>query len=163
MRARRLPPLLIFDADGTLRFSVNEGQPYPTSESEWRLFPGVRARLSRLDWGEAGHRLGIASNQTGVALGRLSEAMARRLLRDMVAAALGFVPPRAAIEMCVCAPVRDCECRKPAPGMLKRILDHFALPPEQALFVGDLETDREAAARAGIAFAFAGDFFGRRR
>lgn len=154
--------LIIFDADGTLRWTVVPGQPCPNAQEEWQLFPGVRETLRALDWGEAGYKLGVASNQNGVALGYLSEAMARRLLRDMVAEALGFVPADAAIVMCTCSPGRRCPCRKPEPGMLQEILRHFDLPPEDALFVGDLEIDRDAAARAGVAFRWAHEFFGRR-
>jgi D-glycero-D-manno-heptose 1,7-bisphosphate phosphatase len=126
------------------------------------LFPGVRERLSALDWGPRGHRLGVASNQNGVAHGYLDAAMARRLLRDTVEEALGFVPADAAIMMCTCSLRRDCDCRKPKPGMLLRILRHFSLPASAALFVGDLDVDQEAARRAGVAFEWADAFFGRR-
>jgi D-glycero-D-manno-heptose 1,7-bisphosphate phosphatase len=153
--------LLIFDADGTLRWTTVPGQPCPNQPGEWRLFPGVRESLRALDWGPAGHKLGIASNQNGVALGYTSASVARRLLRDTVQEALGFVPEDSAIEMCTCHPARRCPCRKPEPGMLLSILRHFRLPPAEALFVGDLEIDREAARRAGVAFEWAHAFFGR--
>jgi HAD superfamily hydrolase (TIGR01662 family) len=156
---RPLPRVLIFDADGTLRWTTVPGQPSPKTPAEWRLLPRVRERLSALDWGARGHRLGIASNQDGVPLGDLSRDMARRLLRDTVEAALGFVPEDAAIEMCVCDPSERCPCRKPAPGMLRSILRRFRASPTEALFVGDLEIDREAARRAGIAFEWAHAFF----
>ena len=160
--SRALPRVLIFDADGTLRFTTVPGQPCPKTPEEWRLMPGVRERLSALDWGPGGHRLGIASNQDGVPLGDLSRDMAERLLHDVVAAAIGFVPEDAAIEMCVCDPRQPCPCRKPAPGMLERILRRFGASPAEALFVGDLEIDRQAAGRAGVAFEWAADFFGER-
>jgi D-glycero-D-manno-heptose 1,7-bisphosphate phosphatase len=152
-----LPALLIFDADGTLRWTTVEGQQFPTAPHEWRLLPGVRERLRAIDWRR--HKLGVASNQGGVALGHVTGPMARRLLYDMVEEALGFVPPDARILMCTCPPDRDCHCRKPRPGMLLRILRSFALPPAEALYVGDLELDREAARRAGVAFRWAREFF----
>jgi HAD superfamily hydrolase (TIGR01662 family) len=157
-----LPRVLIFDADGTLRWTTVPGQPSPKAPDEWRLMPGVRERLSALDWGPRGHRLGVASNQDGVPLGDLSHDMALRLLRDTVEAAIGFVPMSAAIEMCVCDPRQVCPCRKPAPGMLHRILRRFGASPAEALFVGDLDIDREAACRAGVSFEWAGAFFGGR-
>jgi D-glycero-D-manno-heptose 1,7-bisphosphate phosphatase len=156
-----LPALLIFDADGTLRWTTVEGRPCPNAPSEWKLFPGVRERLRAIDWGPRGHRLGVASNQNGVAGGHLTAAMARRLLRETVEEALGFVPRDAAIEMCTCSPRGDCACRKPNPGMLLRILRRFSLPASEALFVGDLEIDREAARRACVGFVWAHEFFGR--
>jgi HAD superfamily hydrolase (TIGR01662 family) len=157
---RPLPRVLIFDADGTLRWTTVAGQPCPKAPHEWRLMPGVRERLGALDWGPRGHRLGIASNQDGVPLGDLSREMAGRLLRDVAEAAIGFLPDDAAIEMCVCDPREPCPCRKPAPGMLQRILRRFGASPGEALFVGDLDIDREAAHRAGVAFEWARDFFG---
>ncbi len=157
---RPLPRVLIFDADGTLRWTTVAGQPCPKSPGEWRLLPGVRERLGALDWGPRGHRLGIASNQDAVALGEVSREMAGRLLRDLVEAAIGFVPEDAAIEMCTCTATAGCPNHKPEPGMLRRILRRFGAGPEEALYVGDLDIDREAAARAGIRFEWARDFFG---
>jgi D-glycero-D-manno-heptose 1,7-bisphosphate phosphatase len=154
-----LPRVLIFDADGTLRYTRVAGQPSPKSPGEWGLMPGVRARLAALDWGPDGHRLGVASNQDGVALGDLSREMAQRLLRDAVETAIGFVPESAAIEMCACPRRARCQCHKPAPGMLLSILRRFRATPGEALFVGDLDIDREAARRAGVPFEWAGDFF----
>jgi phosphoglycolate phosphatase-like HAD superfamily hydrolase len=42
---------------------------------------------------------------------------------------------------------------------LLRLLEHYAVAPEEALFVGDLESDEEAARRAGVAFMRAEQFF----
>ena len=152
--------LVIFDADGTLRWTTVEGQPCPNDESEWRLMPNVRERLRVLDFGPHGLKLGVASNQGGVAVGYLSADMARKLLVDTVDAALGFVPPDAAIELCICHPQRACDRRKPSSGMLRRIMDRFAIPPDATLFVGDLDVDRDAARRARTRFAWSGEFFG---
>ncbi len=158
---RALPRLLVFDADGTLRWTVVPDQPCPKRPGEWRLLPGVAETLRALDWGPGGHKLGIASNQDGVALGEITASMARRLLHETVEQALGFIPEDAAIEMCTCTPDRHCPRHKPEPGMLLAILERFGLSPGDALFVGDLEIDREAARRAGVGFAWAHDFFGR--
>jgi D-glycero-D-manno-heptose 1,7-bisphosphate phosphatase len=154
------PALLLFDADGTLRWTTVEGQGYPRAPHEWRLMPNVRETLARFDWRPGGTRLGVASNQNGVAAGHLSEQMARRLLHDTVRAAIGFVPEDAAIEMCACPLSARCRCRKPEPGLLVRILHRAGVSADQALFVGDLDIDREAARRAGVPFAWAWDFFG---
>lgn len=55
-------------------------------------------------------------------------------------------------------PFREClhigshEWRKPAPDMLLAIARHFNVNPANCLFVGDMETDRQAAAAAGMQF-----------
>lgn len=152
--------LYIFDADGTLRWTTVAGQKYPLACGQWQLMPGVAERLRAIPWSARGPWLGIASNQNGVAAGELSEATARRLIDDMLTAALGRVPRESRVELCTCPETAACACRKPAPGLLLRHLAHFGVAPGEALFVGDLDTDAEAARRAGIAFRHARDFFG---
>lgn len=151
--------LFIFDADGTLRWTVVPDQKYPLRPGDWRLMPGVAETLRRIPFGAHGPWLAIASNQNGVAAGELSEEMARQLLVDMLAQALGRVPPGTRIAMCTCDERRACDCRKPAPGLLLAHLAHFGVEPHEALFVGDLDSDAEAARRAGIPFMRAGEFF----
>ncbi|MCL4767901.1 MAG: HAD-IIIA family hydrolase [Hyphomicrobiaceae bacterium] len=152
--------LYIFDADGTLRWTTVEGQKYPTRSGEWRLMPNVRQRLAGIPWSAAGPWLAVASNQNGVAEGLLDEPTARRLIQYMLVEALGRVPERTSVELCVCSEQAGCDCRKPAPGLLLRLLRAHRISPAEALFVGDLPIDAEAARRAGIPFVWAHDFFG---
>jgi phosphoglycolate phosphatase len=42
---------------------------------------------------------------------------------------------------------------KPHPDPLLRVLDHFGIAPHEALFIGDSEVDRMAAAAAAVPFA----------
>jgi D-glycero-D-manno-heptose 1,7-bisphosphate phosphatase len=156
-----LPPgvrLVIFDADDTLRRTTAAGKPCPHAPDEWELLPGVRETLARIDW--SGVRLGVASNQDHVAYGHLTHAMAHRLLRDMVSAATGPASVDACIQLCPHALEVPCDCRKPAPGMLLRIMADVGASPAETLFVGDAATDAEAARRAGVAFTWAAEFFG---
>ncbi len=155
----RAVKLFIFDADNTLRRTTVLDQPCPYRPGEWELMPNVRQVLASVQWGAAGVRLGIASNQDRVAYGFLSRGMAERLLRDMVHAAVGAISPAPRIELCPHAIEMGCPCRKPAPLMLTRIVDHFGVPSRDTLFVGDAETDRLAARSANVRFAWAWDFF----
>lgn len=152
--------LYIFDADGTLRWTTVEGQKYPTRSCEWQLMPNVKERLAAIPWSPGGPWLAIASNQNAVADGILDESTARQLIDDMLVAALGRVPEKTLVELCVCSEQSGCECRKPAPGLLLRLLGAYRIPPAEALFIGDLPIDAEAAHRAGIRFVWARDFFG---
>ncbi len=123
--------------------------------------PGVREILAGVPWNQnGGPHLGLASNQDQVAYGHLSLEMAQRLLRDLALAATGTVPPAPALQLCPHALDEDCECRKPKPGMLIRVMKHYGLTPDRAVFVGNHEVDCEAAARAGVSFVWAADFFG---
>jgi phosphoglycolate phosphatase-like HAD superfamily hydrolase len=43
--------------------------------------------------------------------------------------------------------------------MLLAIMSHYGVDAEQTLYVGNHDTDREAAARAGTAFCWSHDLF----
>lgn len=49
--------------------------------------------------------------------------------------------------------------RKPGPGMIVQAMKDYGVNPTDTVFVGDLETDRQAAQAAGVGFAWADDFF----
>lgn len=52
--------------------------------------------------------------------------------------------------------IHDVEHPKPHPDMLNRCLRHFGVRPRQAVYVGDAETDRQAASAAGTHFVGVG-------
>ncbi|HEV2762547.1 MAG TPA: HAD-IIIA family hydrolase [Pyrinomonadaceae bacterium] len=160
MRHERPVKLYIFDADGTLRYSTVPGQPCPNKPGEWALLPGVREKLSTIKWGEGGALFGVASNQGGVGMGYMTKEAAYSLLAEMVSAAFGRPAPPGSIELCTCAPHVNCDCRKPKPLMLLRLMRRFNAARAETLFVGDMDRDEEAARRAGVRFAWARDFFG---
>ena len=156
--------LIIFDADGTLRFCTVEGQPCPNSSDQWELYPGVREKLAGFDWappGEPGVGYGIASNQGGVGVGYFSGETAFSLLEDTAREGFGLSPAEGTIEMCPHIPHTGCGCRKPEPTMLNNIMKAYGIGPEEVLFVGDREDDRNAALNAGCDFMWAWEFFGR--
>ena len=160
---KQAPPvkLYVFDADGTLRRTTVEGLPCPNGPGDWELIPGVRERLSRIEWGPRGARFGVATNQGGVGMGYMTYEAARALAEEMVREAFGVSQvPAGAVEICPHAPYAGCPCRKPKPLMLRRLMRRFRAGGDETLFVGDMDRDREAARRAGARFLWAHDFFG---
>ena len=151
--------LVIFDADDTLRRTRVEGQPCPHGPGEWELLPNVRETLKHYDWTRL--RLGVASNQDHVSFALLSHSMARRLLRDMLEAAIGEPAARAFIRFCPHNRDDRCSCRKPQPDMLLDICASAGVAPASALFVGNAFTDLQCAMRAGTSFAWSEVFFNR--
>ncbi len=154
--------LIIFDADGTLRRCTVPGQVCPNSDDQWELLPGVKKKLAEFSWGspeEGKTALGIASNQAGIAKGYLTEEAAGRMIRQTVAEAAGFTPVEGSVQICPHPSRGDCECRKPGPLMLRRLMKFWGVGPDDTLFVGDMESDRLAAENAGCDFAWARDFF----
>jgi D-glycero-D-manno-heptose 1,7-bisphosphate phosphatase len=148
--------LIIFDADGTLRRTTVEGQPCPLAPDQWEYLPGRRDLLDELLAGDIA--VAIASNQDRVGFGQLSETDARAMLFDLLGGE-GGPATIGAIELCPHRPDEGCGCRKPEPGMLRRLIYHFGASPDVTLFVGDADTDAEAARRAGVDFRWADEFF----
>ena len=156
--------LIMFDADGTLRYCTVEGQPCPNTDDEWKLYPGVRETLAGYSWGgpgQPGTGAAIASNQGGVGVGYFTLDTARRLLEETFREAFGFPAPEGTVELCPHVPHSGCACRKPEPRMLNDLIARFGVRPPEALYVGDRDNDREAAERAGCDFMWAWEFFGR--
>ena len=151
--------LYLFDADDTLRRTRVPGQPCPRAPGEWELLPGVAARLRAMPWGTDGLLVGVASNQDQVGYGLITERAAHQLLMDTIEAATGIAPPAEAVALCPHRLETSCACRKPAAGMLIRIMTFYGVPPGETLFVGNAPTDHEAARRAGTRFAWARAFF----
>lgn len=156
----KIPRLLMLDRDGTLNRGLGDRPPNHPREVE--LLPGVGAKLR--EYAAQGWWLAIVSNQGGVAFGYQTEAQARathQALLDALpvavdASCLCFHHPRGTIPHYA----TNCSRRKPAPGAILDALSRFEARPEACLFVGDQDTDCQAAKAAGVPFVWAKDFFG---
>jgi D-glycero-D-manno-heptose 1,7-bisphosphate phosphatase len=140
--------LIILDRDGVIN---EDSDNYIKSPDEWIPIPGSLAAVARLN--SAGYKVAVATNQSGIARGYYDEATLSRMhdkMHGLLAQVGGHVD---LIRHCPHGPDDGCDCRKPRPGMLRDILEHFSLQPQQALFVGDSLSDGEAARALGIPFA----------
>ena len=151
---------LLFDADGTLRTCYDENLPCPNVPEDWKLLPRVGETL-RL-YGDL--PMAVVSNQGGVALGFLDEAVAYSMLWDTIQEARGSML-HTEVYMCAHSPRAACPCRKPSPFYLLTALHDLWLEGrpvslERCLYVGDMASDQEAAKRAEMPFMPAHEFFG---
>ncbi|MFC0526953.1 HAD-IIIA family hydrolase [Phytohabitans kaempferiae] len=132
---------VLFDRDGTLVHDV----PYNGDPALVRPVPGARAALDRLRG--AGFRLGVVTNQSGVASGLLSaEDVARVDAR--VRELLG---PFDTWHMCPHGERDGCRCRKPQPGMILDAAAALGTTPQRCVVIGDIGRDMVAAGAAGAA------------
>ncbi|MYQ36164.1 HAD-IIIA family hydrolase, partial [Streptomyces sp. SID4956] len=99
---------VLFDRDGTLVHDV----PYNAAPERVRPVDGAREALDALR--DRRIRLGVVTNQSGVARGLLTEADVRRV-NKRVEELLGPFDVRA---FCPHGPDDGCPCRKPRPGMI---------------------------------------------
>jgi histidinol-phosphate phosphatase family protein len=138
---RGLPELVLLDRDGTLIEDV----PYNGDPALVRPMSGAREALDRLR-GE-GVRLVVVSNQSAVGHGLITREQVDAV-NQRVDALLG---PFEAFHVCPHAPDDGCECRKPAPGLIKQALAESGVRPDRAVMVGDIGSDMAAAEAAGVA------------
>nr|WP_263010533.1 MULTISPECIES: D-glycero-beta-D-manno-heptose 1,7-bisphosphate 7-phosphatase [unclassified Pseudomonas] len=132
--------MLILDRDGVIN---QDSDAYIKSLDEWIPIPGSIEAIAQLS--KAGWTVAVATNQSGIARGYYSlatlDAMHARL-RELVAAQGGEV---GLIVYCPHGPDDGCDCRKPRPGMLRTIANHYAVDLAGVWFVGDSKGDLEAA------------------
>ena len=153
------PILYIFDKDWTI-VQPRQGKFINTIEDQV-LMPGVAEKIADLK--AAGHKIAIASNQGGVAFGFMTYPEAHAILyhaADLINADLyTFCPfhPEGTIERWKSNTLD----RKPGPGMLSELMGLLDFKPDDVVFVGDMETDQQAAEAAGVEFVWAEKFFDR--
>src|SRR5258705_8890825 len=75
--------------------------------------PGAAAAVARLR--EAGYRIGVVSNQSGIGRGMLDAAA----VAQVNARIDELIGPFDTWQVCPHAPADRCRCRKPAPGLVE--------------------------------------------
>ncbi|MEU4716294.1 HAD family hydrolase, partial [Micromonospora purpureochromogenes] len=130
---------VLLDRDGTLVEDV----PYNGDPEKVRPLPGAREALDRLR--AAGLRLGVVTNQSGLAKG-LFTADQMRAVHARIGELLG---PFDDWQICPHDDGDGCGCRKPAPGMVHAAAAALGTAPGRCVMVGDIGRDMTAALAAG--------------
>jgi histidinol-phosphate phosphatase family protein len=134
-----LPVAVLFDRDDTLIVDV----PYLDDPERVRPVPGAAEVLRRLRG--AGVRVGVVSNQSGVARGLISPAR----LAAVNARVEELLGPFDTWQVCVHGEADGCPCRKPAPGLVRQAAEELGVDPGRCVVIGDTGADVEAARAAG--------------
>ncbi|QCQ91357.1 HAD-IIIA family hydrolase [Rhodococcus sp. SGAir0479] len=130
---------VLFDRDDTLIHDV----PYLADHRAVQPVPGAHDVLARLR--ADGILVGVVTNQSGVATGRITVDQLRAV-NDEVERRLGRFDTW---QICTHADGGRCSCRKPLPGLVLRAAADLGVPPESCLMIGDTGADVEAARAAG--------------
>ena len=144
-------PGVFFDRDGVL----NLDHGYIGEAGRFELAEGA-ARAIRL-CREAGYLIFVVSNQAGVAHGFFDEAAVESLHAHMKATLAAQGAMIDDIRYCPHHPEarharyrKQCDWRKPGPGMILDIARHWPVDLGRSLLIGDKQSDMEAAAAAGV-------------
>jgi len=136
--------LVVLDRDGTIN---HDSDQFIKSPAEWKPIKGSLEAIARIS--QAGYRVVVATNQSGIARG-LFDTATLMSINDTMQRAVNRLGGRIdAVFFCPHAADSDCECRKPKPGMLREIAQRFNVSLDGVHAVGDALRDVEAAATAG--------------
>ena len=138
--------LVILDRDGV----INQDSPeFIKSPAEWVPIPGSLEAIARLN--QAGYRVVIASNQSGIARQLFDITTLNAIHQKMHAAAQQVGADIDAIFFCPHAAADNCDCRKPKNGMFEEISKRFKLALKGVPTVGDSLRDLQAGFISGCA------------
>jgi D-glycero-D-manno-heptose 1,7-bisphosphate phosphatase len=135
---------IFLDRDGTLIAEKN----YLSRPEDVKIFPATPAGLKRL--GDAGFKLFIVSNQSGIGRGYFTladvENVNQHLCRELAVSGVHFEKIYIAPEK----PDEPSHGRKPSPQFLFDARDEFGLNLADSFMIGDKLSDLECGWNAGV-------------
>ena len=136
--------LVILDRDGTINADRDD---YVKSPADWLPLPGALEAIARLN--HSGWHVVVATNQSGIGRGLFDMETLNAMhskMHSLLAAVGGRVD---AVFFCPHAPADACDCRKPEPGLFRRIGERYGIDLRGVPAVGDTARDAVAALAAG--------------
>jgi D-glycero-D-manno-heptose 1,7-bisphosphate phosphatase len=149
--AKPFSKTLFLDRDGV----VNVDHGYVSQPKDFEFIDGVFSACKQFQ--DAGYKIVIITNQSGIGRGYYSEQDFAKLTDWMVEQFKNNAVDILAVYYCPHHPVKanapyliDCDCRKPQPGMLLQAINEHNLNPNTSIMIGDKASDMQAATAAGI-------------
>lgn len=135
---------VFLDRDGV----INKDRPdYVKTWPEFEFLPGSLHALKLLN--ASGYNVVVITNQSVISQGLVTEAGVREIHEKMKAAVADHGGRIEAIYHCPHIPQDQCDCRKPAPGLINRALADYNIDLSAACMIGDNLKDIECARRSG--------------
>lgn len=131
--------LIILDRDGVIN---QDSDAFIKSPKEWIPIPGSLEAIARLN--QAGYRVVVATNQSGIARGLLDIVTLNAIHQKLHESAKQLGATIDAVFFCPHAADDNCDCRKPKPGMLHSIAKRFNLNLKGVPNIGDSLRDLQA-------------------
>ena len=136
--------LVILDRDGVINY---DSAAFIKTPDEWKPIPGSVEAIAHLT--QAGYRVVVATNQSGIGRGLLDMG-ALNAINDKMCKAVSHAGGRIdAMFFCPHANTDNCSCRKPATGMFQEISERFGIDLVSVPAIGDSMRDLRTAAAVG--------------
>jgi D-glycero-D-manno-heptose 1,7-bisphosphate phosphatase len=148
MESERNMKLIILDRDGVIN---QDSDSFIKTPDEWVPLPGSLEAIARLN--QAGYRVVVATNQSGVGRGFFAMATLNAIHQKMHTSAQQVGADIDAVFFCPHTQDDNCDCRKPKSGMMVEIAKRFEinLRQESVVVVGDSLRDLQAGFVVGCA------------
>jgi D-glycero-D-manno-heptose 1,7-bisphosphate phosphatase len=138
------PKFVILDRDGVINLDSDQ---FIKSPEEWVPIEGSLEAIAALN--QAGYRVVVASNQSGIGRG-LFEMSALNAMHEKMYKGLSKLGGRVeAVFFCPHTAADSCDCRKPKPGLLAQIGERFGIELKGVPTVGDSLRDLQAGVAVG--------------
>jgi histidinol-phosphate phosphatase family protein len=139
---------VFLDRDGVINFKAPEDD-YIRNWEGFRFIPGVEHWIRMFN--SLGLLVIVVTNQRGIARGLVGRGDVEDIHARMVAE---LARRGARIDDIFCCPHNngECECRKPAPGLIHQAREKWNLDLEKSIVIGDSDSDARLAAGCGMAF-----------
>jgi histidinol-phosphate phosphatase family protein len=139
--------VLFLDRDGVINRSI-KSPDYLRRIDQFEFLPSTFEALRKLR--DMGYIFFVITNQAGIARGHatfdevetVNEYMREELEKEGVDIQGVYVCPHGDED--------SCACRKPKPGLLLQAISEQDLNPSDIIFIGDRDTDMQAAEAAGV-------------
>jgi D-glycero-D-manno-heptose 1,7-bisphosphate phosphatase len=147
----KLKKAIFFDRDGTL--NVDTGYVHDWENFAW--IPGATEAIKLAN--RMNYLVFVVTNQSGIGRGYYNEQAVHKLHNQMNADLSRLNARIDGFELCPHHPEKArpkyklaCNCRKPAPGMILKLLTKWQIDPTKSLMIGDNDADVTAAAAANV-------------
>lgn len=138
---------VFIDRDGVVTNNANHYYVFRIEDME--LVEGIAENLKAIQ--DKGYKLFMVTNQGGIAKGEYTmqdvEILHARMQEILAQEGVHIE------DIAVCPhhnKIEKCLCRKPEPLMIEKLIAKYHIDAKQAYFIGDSDTDMQAAERAGV-------------
>ncbi len=136
--------LIILDRDGVINL---DSDSYIKSPEEWIPIESSLRAITKLN--QAGYKVAVATNQSGVGRGMFDHIMLAMIHKKMEMTLANVGAHLDALEYCPDHPDNAGPDRKPNTGMINRLLKQFDVKASETYFIGDSISDIVCAKKSG--------------
>jgi len=139
--------VVFLDRDGVIN---KERKDYVKSVKELEIFSDVWMPIKKLK--DSGFLLIVITNQSAINRGLTTDKNLKKIHQKIQEYLIKNKTSIDGFYYCPHTPDEECNCRKPKPGMILKAADDFKIDLKSSWFIGDNETDIDAAKNAGCKY-----------